>query len=386
MIHGLLQFSFWEMVAFTLVMTQITVISVTVYLHRCQAHRALELHPAISHFFRFWLWLTTGMTTKAWTAIHRKHHAKCETSEDPHSPVLMGIKTVLLNGAELYRREKQNSETLERYGQGTPDDWMEKNVYTKHSVMGIVIMLLIDLLLFGLPGMTIWAVQMMWIPFFAAGVINGIGHYWGYRNFECTDAARNIIPLGLLLSGEELHNNHHTFGSSAKLSYKWWEFDLGWGIIKIFNIFGWAKIKKLPPKLISNPDKQVIDSETLKAVLLNKFNILSNYTKEVVLPVLKKEKHKIDSRLKALLIREQSLFDKLELKKLVVLLQKQKMLNRVYEYKLSLQEIWSRTSASQKELLEALHDWCKSAEESGIEGLRLFAKRLKTYVTQPVSS
>ncbi len=385
MTHGLLHFSFWDMVVYTLIMTQITVICVTIYLHRCQAHRALELHPAISHFFRFWLWLTTGMTTKIWTAIHRKHHAKCETPEDPHSPVMLGLKTVLLNGAELYRKEKHNQETLDRYGQGTPEDWIEKNLYSKHSVMGVILMLLIDILLFGVPGLTIWAIQMMWIPFFAAGVVNGIGHYWGYRNFECPDAARNIIPLGLLLSGEELHNNHHTFGSSAKLSSKWWEFDLGWAIIKTLKFFGLAKVKKLPPKLISNPCKQYIDAETLKAVLLNRFSVLSNYTKEVVLPMLKNEKDKIDSRVKALLIREKSLIDQLEHKKLVFLVQKQKVLNLIYQYRLSLQDIWSRTSASQKELIEALHQWCKSAEESGIEALKQFAQRLKSYVTPPVA-
>jgi stearoyl-CoA desaturase (delta-9 desaturase) len=370
MVHGLLGFSFWEMVFATLLMTQITVISVTIYLHRCQAHRALDLHPAISHFFRFWLWLTTGMTTKAWTAIHRKHHAKCETEEDPHSPVIMGIKTVLFNGAELYRKEKLNQETMERYGQGTPDDRAEK-FYTEHSMLGVKIMLVLNIILFGLPGITIWAVQMMWIPFFAAGVINGIGHYFGYRNFECPDAARNIIPFGILLSGEELHNNHHTFGSSAKLSSKWWEFDLGWFFIKTFSILG----------LISNPSKQSIDGETLKAVLLNRFNILSNYSKQVVLPMIKKEKIKIDSGLKALLIREQHMIDKMEHKKLVFLLQKQKMLNLVYQYRLSLQDIWSRTSASQKELLDALHQWCKSAEDSGIEVLKHFAIRMKSYVT-----
>lgn len=382
-VHGLLGFSFWQMVLATLLMTQITVISVTVYLHRCQAHRALDLHPSISHFFRFWLWLTTGMTTKVWTAIHRKHHAKCETEEDPHSPVLMGIKTVLFNGAELYRREKQNQETMDRYGQGTPDDAMER-FYVRHSVLGVGILLVLDVILFGLPGITIWGVQMMWIPFFAAGVINGIGHYFGYRNFECPDAARNIIPFGFLLSGEELHNNHHTFGSSAKLSYKWFEFDLGWGVIKTLSFLGLAKVKKLPPKLISHPSKQIIDGETLKAVLLNRFNIMSNYTKEVILPQLKTEKNKIDSRLKDLLIREKSLIDTLEHKKLVFLLQKQKMLNLVYQYKLSLQDIWSRTSATQKELLEALHQWCKSAEESGIEALKHFAKQLKSYVTHPL--
>src|SRR5437879_6137579 len=246
--HGLIPLSWWGYIVVTLVLTHVTIASVTIYLHRSQAHRGLDLHPAIAHFFRFWLWLTTGMVTKEWVAIHRKHHAKVETDEDPHSPQTRGIRKVLLEGAELYRKESKNLETLEKYGHGTPDDWVERNVYTRHSWQGVGLMLAINLVLFGPIGMTIWAIQMMWIPVTAAGIINGIGHYWGYRNYECSDAATNILPLGILIGGEELHNNHHTFATSAKLSSKWYEFDIGWGYIRVLETLGLAKVKKVAPK------------------------------------------------------------------------------------------------------------------------------------------
>ena len=276
MLYGLLNLSFWGYVVATLILTHITIIGVTIYLHRYQAHRGLELHPLLSHFFRFWLWLTTGMVTKEWAAIHRKHHAKCETAEDPHSPQVKGLKKVLWEGAELYQEEAKNQETLERYGQGTPDDWLERNIYTRHSAKGIVLMLLIDLLLFGIPGITIWALQMAWIPFHAAGVINGIGHYWGYRNFECKDAARNIFPWAFWIGGEELHNNHHTFATSAKFSVKWWEFDIGWGYIKLFSLLKLAKVKRLPPKVKIVPNKTCVDIETVKAIITGRFQVMSH--------------------------------------------------------------------------------------------------------------
>jgi len=240
---GIMHASPWQIVVYTLVVTHITIAGVTIYLHRCQAHRALDLHAIPSHFFRFWLWLTTGMVTKEWAAIHRKHHAKCETEEDPHSPVTRGIKKVLLEGSELYRIESKNLETLEKYGHGTPNDWMERNVYTGHSVMGVALMMIIDIALFGIVGLSVWAVQMIWIPITAAGIINGIGHFWGYRNYDCNDAATNIIPFGILIGGEELHNNHHTFATSAKLSSKWYEFDIGWMYLKLLSFFGLAKIE-----------------------------------------------------------------------------------------------------------------------------------------------
>ena len=249
LIHGMLDLSAWQILLATLVLTHITIASVTIYLHRYSAHRALDLHPLPAHFFRLWLWLTTGQVTKEWTAIHRKHHAKCEQAEDPHSPHVHGIKTVLLSGAELYRKESKNKETLERYGHGTPDDWIERNIYSRFSWQGVAIMLIIDVALFGVLGLTLWAVQMMWIPVTAAGIINGAGHFWGYRNFEAPDASTNLVPWGIIIGGEELHNNHHTYPTSAKLSVKPYEFDLGWAYIRILQALGLASVKKTPPKL-----------------------------------------------------------------------------------------------------------------------------------------
>lgn len=389
MLYGLLNLSFWGYVAAALILTHITIVSVTIFLHRHQAHRALDLHPIASHFFRFWLWLTTGTVTKEWAAIHRKHHAKCETPDDPHSPVMLGIRKVLWQGYELYKKESRNQETLNRFGHGTPDDWLERNLYARHSSLGIFLMFLIDLVLFGVPGITVWAVQMVWIPFFAAGVINGIGHYWGYRNFECPDAARNIVPWGILIGGEELHNNHHTYGSSAKLSVKWWEFDLGWGYIRMLSWLGLAKVKKLPPKLVQEQAKSYIDVDTLKAVILNRFQILSHYTNDVILPVLQEERHKagdagraLMSKAKNLLVRTDSLLDDSCKQRLAQLLEKYHNLKAVYHYRLRLQQIWDQTTANQKELIEALQEWCKQAEASGIESLHRFAHNLKSYKLQ----
>jgi stearoyl-CoA desaturase (delta-9 desaturase) len=245
--HGLFPLPWWGYVAITLILTHVTIAAVTIFLHRCQAHRGLDLHPAVSHFFRFWLWLTTGMVTKEWVSIHRKHHAKVETADDPHSPQTRGIETLLLRGAELYRDEAKNTETLAKYGHGTPNDWLERNLYTRFSWQGVGVMLVIDLALFGPIGATIWAVQMLWIPVTAAGIINGIGHYWGYRNFACNDASANIVPWGIIIGGEELHNNHHTYATSAKLSNKWYEFDIGWMYIRILETLGLARVKRIAP-------------------------------------------------------------------------------------------------------------------------------------------
>ena len=237
----------WQYVLITLALTHVSIAAITIFLHRSQAHRALDLHPIVSHFFRFWLWLTSGVVTKEWVAIHRKHHAKCETVEDPHSPQTRGIMKVLLEGAELYRAEAKVAETLEKYGHGTPDDWMERNVYSRHSAMGVALMMIINIALFGPIGLTIWAVQMAWMPIMAAGIINGVGHYWGYRNFACEDASTNILPWGILIGGEELHNNHHAYGTSARLSNKWYEFDIGWLYIKLMTYVGLATIRKVAP-------------------------------------------------------------------------------------------------------------------------------------------
>lgn len=385
-IYGLLNLSFWGYVVATLILTQVTVISVTLYLHRCQAHRALDLHPIISHFFRFWLWLTTGMVTKEWTAVHRKHHAKCETADDPHSPQIYGLPKLLLEGAELYQKAALNKEEMDYYGHGTPDDWLERNIYTGCSKTGIISMLILDLILFGIPGISIWGLQMLWIPFFAAGIINGIGHFWGYRNYECPDASRNIIPLGIFVAGEELHNNHHAFGSSAKFSQHWWEFDLGWFYIKVLRAFKLATVKKVAPTLVCIKDKTAIDNDTLKALIIARFQIMSHYSKTVILPVLHEEKRKagekgreLFSRAKILLTRDNYLINPSNKTRLMQLLNERRSLEMVYHYKQKLQEIWQRTSANQKELIEALQDWCKQAETAGIQALAQFAQHLRSF-------
>lgn len=390
MLFGVLNLSFWGYVIALFILTHITIIAVTVYLHRSQAHRALELHPAVCHFFRFWLWLTTGMKTKEWVSIHRKHHAKCETDEDPHSPQVKGIKKVFFEGAELYREEAKNISTMDRYGQGTPDDWMERNIYSKHSARGVIVMLVINVILFGIPGVTIWALQMLWIPLFAAGVVNGIGHYWGYRNFECPDAARNILPLGAFIGGEELHNNHHTFPTSAKLSVKPWEFDLGWMYIRLFEVLKLAKVKRISPQLKETPGKQQIDLDTLSALITNRFQVMARYSKEVLLPVLKKETEKASTsmnkallkRAKTSIIRSESLLNAERKQQLADVIKKNDMLALVYQFRIKLQDIWSRTTATQRELLEALQDWCKQAEGTGVGVLKEFAANLARISTK----
>ncbi|MFZ5594609.1 MAG: DesA family fatty acid desaturase [Pseudomonadota bacterium] len=386
MADGLLGFSVWGYIAAALIMTHITIAAVTIYLHRHQAHRALDLHPIVSHFFRFWLWLSTGMVTKAWAAIHRKHHAKCETEEDPHSPQVLGIKKVLLEGAELYRKEAKNQETLEKYGHGTPDDWIERHLYTPHSRYGIVLMFIIDVLLFGAAGITIWAVQMLWIPITAAGVINGIGHYWGYRNYEPQDASTNVMPWGIIIGGEELHNNHHAFPSSAKLSSKPWEFDIGWLYIRTMETFGLAKVKKVAPEPVIVAGKQAVDMETLRAVITNRLHVLSHYGREVMMPVLKDELHKADDSCRALfararrsLVRDESLIDDVARNRLNNALDRSQELKTVYQYRQKLQEIWQRSTATQDSLLHSLQEWCHQAEETGIKRLQEFSKSLRGY-------
>lgn len=389
MVFGYLNLNFWGYVFATIVLAQITIASVTIYLHRHQTHKALTLHPIASHFFRFWLWLTTGMVTADWVAIHRKHHATTDVDGDPHSPVVLGIKKVFWQGAELYRAARKDKEMIAKYSHGTPTDWLERNVYARHSSKGILLMFLIDLFLFGVPGITVWAIQMIWIPLFAAGVVNGIGHFWGYRNFECPDAATNIIPWAFWIGGEELHNNHHTFASSAKFSVKWWEFDLGWMYIQILVFFGLAKVKKLPPKLALDEGKLHVDIDTVKAVISNRFQVMSNYYKTVIRPILKHEKNahavsstnkKIFQRAGSLLRRENNLLSTKAKTRLNNLLSACEQLRVVYNYKQSLQNVWLKTASSQKELIEALQNWCRQAEESGLDVLRQFAQQLKGYV------
>lgn len=386
---GLLNLSFWGYVIAALVMTQITIAGVTIYLHRCQAHRALTLHPIVSHFFRFWLWMTTGMVTSEWVAIHRKHHAAVETEGDPHSPIVLGLKHVLWEGVELYRTASRDKELVDKYSHGTPDDWLERNVYKRFSAKGIVLALLMDLLLFGIPGVSIWGLQMLWIPFWAAGVINGVGHFWGYRNFESEDASTNIIPWGFWIGGEELHNNHHTFASSAKFSVKWWEFDIGWLYICCLSFLGLAKVKKLPPRLDKDKQKMQVDLETVRAVVGNRFQVMSQYYKSVIRPMVKlKKQHSMTSKKdRALLNKAGALMRRRKASLspganscLEALLVRFDELRVVYDYRQSLQQIWLKTATSQKELIDALQQWCKQAEDSGIEVLRQFSEQLKSYV------
>jgi len=385
---GLLDLSWWGYALAALALTHVTIAAVTIYLHRCQAHRALELHPLISHFFRFWLWLTTGMVTKEWAAIHRKHHAKCETVEDPHSPQIYGINRVLWAGVLLYVKESFNKETLERYGHGTPDDWMERNLYTRSSVFGVFVMLAADLLLFGVvPGVLIWLMQIVWIPFWAAGVINGVGHFFGYRSYDVADASTNIVPWGILIGGEELHNNHHAFASSAKLSSKWYEIDIGWMYICVLQALGLATVKKLAPKPRFARPKAAADLETLHAVISNRYDVLSRYAKSVrrtYAEEIERLKHwsprdaEVLHSLRRALLRGQALAGA-ERARLAEALKKSRALATVVAMRHELVALWERSSASKEQLLRQLQDWCHRAEASGIASLVDFSQRLRSY-------
>ncbi len=383
MIDGLLDLSPWGYVGATLLLTHITIVSVTIFLHRQQAHRALTLHPAVSHFFRFWLWLTTATVTKEWVAVHRKHHAKCETPEDPHSPQTRGIAAVLFGGLGLYRAECRNAETVERYGKGTPDDVIEMSLYSSSPNLGLLLMLSIDLLLFGWAGVVVWAVQMLWIPFWAAGVINGIGHYWGYRNFETGDASRNIVPFGILVGGEELHNNHHAYRQSAKLSNKWWEIDLGWIYIRLLEIVGLASVKRSAPTTEFLPAKNTVDSETVAAVLRNRFHVLKLYGAQVIRPVLSVElrgayARKQLRRFKKWLTREDLKLNLRQRETLDAAISESSKLEIVLEFRRRLKALMQPT-VKDTDRLARLQEWCARAEATGIEALHEFATRLRGY-------
>ncbi|MDB5959731.1 MAG: aminotransferase [Massilia sp.] len=385
---GIFKLSAWQVIAYTLVVTHITIAAVTIYLHRHQAHRALELHALPSHFFRFWLWLTTGQVTKEWAAIHRKHHAKCDTEEDPHSPVTRGIKKVFFEGAELYRAESKNQETMDKYGHGTPTDWIERNLYTRFSMQGVAILLVVNIALFGIIGLSIWAVQMLWIPIMAAGIINGIGHWWGYRNYDCTDAATNIIPWGILIGGEELHNNHHTYATSAKLSSKWYEFDIGWLYIRILETLGLAKVRKVAPEPKFAQGKLVADFDTLQSVIANRYDVMAKYAKslkhawhEEVDHLRNKaalEKRFLKSSRK-LLQREPAKLEPSHKLQLIELFEHSKALETMHNMRVELGAIWERSHFTKDQLLHQLQDWCARAEASGIKSLQEFSMRLRSY-------
>lgn len=388
---GLLDLPWWGYVLVTLGLTHITIASVTLYLHRYQAHHAVDMHPLLSHFFRFWLWLTTGMSTREWVAVHRKHHARVETKEDPHSPQIVGIRKVLLEGTELYKLEARKQKTLNAFGHNTPNDWVEHHVYSRLNYSGgIISMLLIDIILFDFVGITIWAVQMAWIPFFAAGVINGIGHWGGYRNFESPDASTNIVPWGILIGGEELHNNHHAFASSARFSSKWWEFDLGWCYLVCMQKLKLARIKKIAPRLKIDRKKPEIDLDTLRAVIANRFHIMSRFTKTVVTRVCKEEKNRLDSTTRKMLKRGKKLItlpdtrlDESSKQHLYEILQHSDTMQVVYDFSQRLQALWTEKTATHEHLLHALRDWCEQAERTGIKALEEFSRSMRTYTLQP---
>ena len=344
-LYGVLNLDAVGYVIATLVILQIRMMAVTLYLHRDQAHRAIDLHPALRHFFRFWIWCTSGMLTREWVAIHRKHHAFCETDDDPHSPQIYGLKKVLLEGAELYRAEKDNLGTIEKFGRGTPDDWLERNIYLRVPFGGILLMVVTDLLLFGVPGIIIIAIQMASMPVFAAGIINGLGHHSGYRNFECDDVATNLVPWGVLIGGEELHNNHHAFPTSAKFSARRWEFDIGWLYIIIFRSLGLAIVNKVAPQpILRNRPGPNIDIENLRAIIVNRMHVLRDYTKQVTVPVFEKEKalaagNTVYCRAKNMLVRRPVLLDETAKLRLGELLADNAALQTVHEFRerLSLQ-------------------------------------------------
>ena len=389
-LNGLCSLPWWGYVLVTLGCTHITIATVTIYLHRHQAHRAIDLRLPVSHFFRFWLWLTTGIKTREWVAVHRKHHARVETINDPHSPQIHGIRKVLFEGAELYRRAAKDRETIATFGHATPADWLERNLYTRYSYAGITLMLVINVALFGGAGITMWAVQMVWIPVFAAGVINGIGHWGGYRNFETADASTNIVPWGVLIGGEELHNNHHAFTASAKFSSRWWEIDLGWFYIRALHLLGLARIRKIAPRLFINRHKPEVDLDTVRAVIFNRMHVMSRYARKVVIRVYREEKLKADASTRKLLRQGRKLITRSAVRmdadtqrRLEALLGHNHAMRVVYEFSQRLQALWQERSDSWEGLVPSLRAWCEQAEATGIEALQEFARNMRTYTLQP---
>ena len=383
--HGLWDVAWWQIVLFTLALTHVTMISVTVFLHRHQAHRSLDLHPIASHFFRLWLWLTTGQVTKEWAAIHRKHHAKCEQEQDPHSPHIHGIKTVLLRGAELYRAESKNKDTMARFGHGTPDDWIERNLYTRYSWQGVGLMMVLDLALFGVLGLVVWAVQMAWTPVMAAGIINGAGHYWGYRNFEAPDASTNLSPWGIIIAGEELHNNHHTYPTSAKLSIKPYEFDIDWMYIRILQSLGLASVKKVPPRLQLGSIQPVADEKTLEALIAHRYEVMAGFARELrrsarlELAALKARRADV-SALKAAarwLHRDDDKVPESARPQIARARAEHPVLDKMVTMREELRQLWLNTSFSREQLAVQLQSWCQRAEASGIAALQQFSQNLR---------
>ena len=384
---GIAGLGWWGMLAVLLVFTQLTIFAVTLYLHRSQAHRGVDFHPVIAHFFRFWTWLTTSMITREWVAIHRKHHAKVETDEDPHSPVAKGIGRVFWHGVELYREARTQRADIEQYGRGAPEDWIERHLYTPHANLGPVLLLAVNFVLFGLPGIALWAIQMAWIPFWAAGVVNGLGHWWGYRNFESADTSTNLTPWGVWIGGEELHNNHHAFPSSARFSMRRWEFDIGWAAIKGLEKVGLAKVLRVAPSLDIRPNITAPDTETLRALLSHRFLAMTDYQRNVLKPALREEAAAAGARLRELLprrMRKGLVDDGRWLKpdareQLHAWVSQRPRIQALVEHRARLSALLEARSHDAAERLRQLQAWCQEAEASGIRALQDYSARLKGY-------
>jgi stearoyl-CoA desaturase (delta-9 desaturase) len=391
---GLFQAGWGTLALYLLVATQLTILSVTLYLHRSQAHRGVDFHPLVAHVFRFWTWLTTSMITKEWVAIHRKHHAKCETEEDPHSPMQKGIRTVFWRGVELYREARGQREDIEKYGKGCPDDWIERHLYTPHATMGPTALLFISFALFGFAGVAVWAVQMLWIPFWAAGVVNGLGHWWGYRNFETDDTATNLTPWGVWIGGEELHNNHHAFPSSAKFALRKWEVDIGWATIRMLESVGLAKVLRVAPALDVRPNINVPDAETLKALLAVRFQAMTDFQRGVLKPALREEAAAAGAKLRALLprkLRKGLADDGRWLKpdarqQLHAWVAQRPRIRALVEHRARLSAVLEARGNDAAATLHNLQAWCAEAEASGIRALQEFSARLKGYSLQPAGA
>ncbi|MGN6518170.1 MAG: DesA family fatty acid desaturase [Dokdonella sp.] len=384
--RGLTQASWGTWIIYLLVVTQLTIFTVTLYLHRSQTHRGVDFHPVVAHFFRFWSWISTGMVTKEWVAIHRKHHAKVETEEDPHSPQVYGIRKVFWEGVELYREASENREDMEKYGRGTPDDWLERVLYSGHPYWGPTLMAIIDLALFGAVGGVIWAIQMVWIPFWAAGFVNGIGHWWGYRNFESADTSTNVSPWGFWIGGEELHNNHHAFPSSAKFALRKWEFDIGWVAIRGLEKLGLAEVLRVAPALDVRPNMNLPDTETVKALLSHRFHVMSDYFRGVIAPTLREEAANAGAGIKALPRKLRKALgnggrwlDAASRERMTAFTEKHPQLRTVCEFRARLAELTERNGRNAEGMLEGLKEWCREAEQTGIRTLAEFAARLKGY-------
>ena len=389
---GLLQFGWLATLVWLLVATQLTIFAVTLYLHRSQAHRGVDFHPVVAHVFRFWTWLTTSMITREWVAIHRKHHAKCETEDDPHSPRFKGIRTVFWQGVELYREARGMRADIEQYGKGAPSDWIERKVYTPWATFGPTLLLFVSFALFGFKGVAVWAIQMAWIPFWAAGVVNGLGHWWGYRNFETTDTATNLTPWGVWIGGEELHNNHHAFPSSAKFALRKWEFDIGWMVIKSLEAVGLAKVLRVAPSLDVRPNIHVPDTDTMRALLTHRFQAMTDFQRNVLTPALREEAQAAGAKLRSLLPRKlrKGLVDdgrwlqpdaRAQLQQWV---DQRPRIRTLVEHRARLSALLEARSQNASEALQALQAWCREAEASGNRALQAYSARLKGYSLQSV--